>query len=181
MTSPESAIPVPGDLVVVARVIGASGIRGAIKLIPENRPQSSVLLACRHWWLDGGHGLISHWRTLSSRQQGNSIVALLAGLGDRDQALALKGAQVLISRADFPAPASDEYYWVDLIGCSVINAQEQLLGDVVSLMDHGAHPILVLSSDILIPFVERFLLNIDIAAKSIRVDWQPADADDRVN
>jgi 16S rRNA processing protein RimM len=163
-------IPVPGDLIVVARVIGASGIRGAIKLIPENTPNSSVLLACRNWWLNRGVGALVHWRTLSARQQGTSIVASLAGLSDRDQALALKGSQVWVSRADFPMPSTDEYYWVDLIGCAVVNVQDQMLGQVVDLMDHGAHPILVAESatmaaageQILIPFVAQYLLSVDI-------------------
>jgi 16S rRNA processing protein RimM len=33
----------------------------------------------------------------------------------------LQGARVFVSRASFPTPDDDEFYWVDLIGLAVHN------------------------------------------------------------
>jgi hypothetical protein len=46
------------------------------------------------------------------------------------------------ARADFPAAEEGEFYWVDLIGCAVVNEQGEALGEVTGLIDNGAHQIL---------------------------------------
>jgi 16S rRNA processing protein RimM len=35
----------------------------------------------------------------------------------------LKGARIFVSRASFPTPDDDEFYWVDLIGLAVVNRE----------------------------------------------------------
>ncbi len=79
-------------------------------------------------------------------------------------------------RADFPAPASGEVYWVDLLGCAVSNAHDEQLGCVCAIDDHGAHPILVVrhenGQERLIPYVPVYILSVDIAQRRIVVDWE---------
>jgi len=103
------------------------------------------------------------------------------GVADRNAAEALKGTAVHIPRRYFPALDSDEYYWVDLIGLEVENLQGEVLGQVVDMMDNGAHPILRVTPpaepeqesapEMLIPFVEHFVKTVDLAGKKITVDW----------
>lgn len=86
----------------------------------------------------------------------------------------LKGA-VGLMRADFPAPAEGEFYWVDLIGCQVINTKDQVLGKVEALDSNGVQDILdVRSSEsrFLIPFIDHYVLSVDVTEKMIRVDWE---------
>ncbi len=104
------------------------------------------------------------------------------GVAERTAAEALKGATVQIRRSHFPALAKDEFYWLDLIGLDVENLQDEHLGQVVDLMDNGAHPILRVTpagaadqepapAELLIPFVDRFVNAVDQAGKKITVDW----------
>ena len=90
-----------------------------------------------------------------------------------DQALALRGAIVSVSRDDFPQLAADEYYWTDLIGLKIINKQQELIGIVESLMDTGANSVLVVKGEKqhLIPFVANYVINVDTQNKCISVDW----------
>jgi 16S rRNA processing protein RimM len=55
------------------------------------------------------------------------------------------------------------------------------LGEVVGLMDNGAHPILRVASpdgveprtpELLIPFVDQFVASVDQSGKKITVDWE---------
>ncbi|MEK9775129.1 MAG: ribosome maturation factor RimM, partial [Quisquiliibacterium sp.] len=92
-------------------------------------------------------------------------------------ALRLKGLTVRVSRTDFPALADDEHYWVDLIGCTVVNTKNAELGVVQRVEDHGAHPILLLLSpdkhQLMIPFVDVFIIEVDTAGRRIVADWEP--------
>jgi len=169
-------------LVVVGYISGAYGLQGWVRIRPYSA-EADALLHAKTWWL-GNPELPQQLRDIDMMQAKNhsgDVVARLVGISDRDVAEALKGSVVQISRRHFPALSKDEYYWVDLIGLQVENLQGQSIGIVDSLMDNGAHPILKVSApadkpedapkEILIPFVDNFVNNVDMSAKKITVDW----------
>jgi 16S rRNA processing protein RimM len=178
--------PIPPDAIEVGRVADAWGVQGAIKIYPySNDPQA--LLASKRWFVApaesgpqgfNAQGLI---KLREVKRHGSFVVAKVQGLDDRDVAARYKGARVFLPRTSFPTPAKDEYYWVDLIGLSVSNLEGVALGQVTELMANGPQTILIIHEpqegskplERLIPFVSAFVLDVDIAAKTIRVDWQP--------
>jgi 16S rRNA processing protein RimM len=99
------------------------------------------------------------------------VIATITPAITREQALALKGAEVLVDRTAFPATEPDEYYWADLIGCTVSNPAGESLGQVLALDDNGAQAVLRLDSGILIPFVAAIILEVAPAEKRIVADW----------
>ncbi len=115
---------------------------------------------------------------LAARQQGDTLVASLEGVDDRDAALEWRGAWVAVPRSELPAPAAGEFYWSDLVGLSVVNRAEQTLGRVGKVLETGAHPVLQVEAEDgaerLIPVVSAYIDAIDTAAGRIVVDW-PAD------
>jgi 16S rRNA processing protein RimM len=184
------AEPLPDDLVEVGYVGAAYGIRGWIKVEPHAN-DASALLHARRWWLltppqaglvaaaEASRGQAVCVRVAQSREHSGTVVAQATGVSDRNLAEALKGRRVWIRRADFPAPEENEFYWVDLIGCTVSNEQGELLGEVSGLIDNGAHQILQVACALpdgkagerLVPFVDAFLRTVDTAGKRIVVDW----------
>lgn len=114
---------------------------------------------------------------LRCRVHGMNLIANLRGIEIRELAQALRGCEILVSRADFPPAAEGEYYWTDLIGCAVSTIEGVPLGVVTAVDDHGAHPLLRLQADDgrerLIPFVEAHVPEVDVAARRIVVDWDP--------
>lgn len=114
------------------------------------------------------------------REQGDIIVGTAEGLGDRNDAEALKGARVFVSRSAFPTPEPDEYYWIDLIGLNVVNRQGEFLGQVADLMATGPHSVLRCvvpaaegqdAVERLIPFVSAYIDSVSLADKRIVADW----------
>lgn len=119
----------PGDLVELGRIVSAYGIRGWVKVQPHSS-QAEVLRSAPQWWLTPFSSPLQstvsphpkdvvRYDVLQVRPQGSAIVAELKGLNDRNDADALRGQTVSVSRANFPAAPADEFYWVDLIGCQV--------------------------------------------------------------
>lgn len=126
----------PSDLVAVGRVTDAYGVRGWVKVLPYNAPTESVLRSCRRWWLPDGRSVAVE----RVRVHGASIVCKPAASEDRDAALAYKGLELRMRRADFPEGPAGEFYWVDLVGCAVVTPGGEGLGTVESVEDYGAHP-----------------------------------------
>ncbi|MFN7835929.1 MAG: ribosome maturation factor RimM [Burkholderiaceae bacterium] len=173
------------DLVAVARIAEPYGVKGWVHVV--SYADDSALLDRSHWCLsatDDPDGARSQSRAvLHCRPHGKGHVAQLAGVTDRDQALLLRGMHILAARADFPALSGDEYYWVDLEGCAVLNRENLALGVVAEVADYGAHPVLIVhpssadlgdasAPEVLIPFVAVFVDSVDLSNKIIRVDWQ---------
>ncbi|MBK1781122.1 ribosome maturation factor RimM [Advenella sp. WQ 585] len=194
---------IPDDLVELGRIVSAYGVRGMVKIQPHSA-QESILLNVKEWWLarlsragvqQEPHRLAKVSR---AREHTGSIVAFLEGCDDRDQAEALKGTSIFVSRAIFPTASDDEYYWVDLIGCSVYSTASAsgpvLLGLVQEVSDNGAHAVLHIARqeldeqgdvvflkddkgrvlEVLVPFVQAHVPFVDIRQKRIETDW-PAD------
>jgi 16S rRNA processing protein RimM len=170
----------PADAVEVGRIVGAWGVKGWFKVQPfANRP--SALFSSKRWHLCPGDGTGSPatappalLRITRAREHGAAVVAAAEDIADRDAAEALKGARIFVPRSSFPSPDQDEYYWVDLIGCVVVNRDGARLGTVREVFDTGAHCVLRVADgahERLIPFVAAYVDAVDLAARRITADW----------
>jgi 16S rRNA processing protein RimM len=176
----------PDDAVEVGRIVGAWGVKGALR-VQAYAASPQALFSSRRWFLqppeaarapaDGPRLL----RITGAREHGDGIVATAQDIADRDAAEALRGARIFVSRASFPTPEPGEYYWVDLIGLDVVDREGRLLGVVADLMDLGPHAVLQVrppqpdAGEVLIPFVAAYVDDVDLAGRRIAVDWAAGD------
>ncbi|MDP1899367.1 MAG: ribosome maturation factor RimM [Rubrivivax sp.] len=184
----DDAPALPADAIEVGRVLGAWGVKGAIKVKPfAADPQA--LFSSKRWFIQppetprppGGRpappwpGLL---RVVTAREQGDGVVATAQEIADRDAAAALKGARVFVARSSFPTPDADEFYWVDLIGLEVSNTKGEAFGPVVGLIETGPHCVLRAqpptpdAPEVLIPFVAAYVVQVDLPGRRIVVDWE---------
>jgi 16S rRNA processing protein RimM len=73
-----------------------------------------------------------------------------------------------------PATGPGEYYWTDLIGLEVVNADGASLGTVTGLFSNGAHDVMRVSEgkrERLLPFVATVIRAVDLAGGRIDVEW----------
>ncbi|NIF56542.1 ribosome maturation factor RimM [Burkholderia sp. Ax-1724] len=175
----------PADAVEVGAIVDAYGLKGWVKVSAhaDAGRGGDALLSARRWWLLRGDERRSA-PALQARTHSDSVVAHLGGTADRDEAFALRGFRVYLSRSEFPALEADEFYWVDLIGLTVVNLAGFELGRVASMIDNGAQSVLRIeypatdksgkpvADERLIPFVGVYVKTVDQAAKQIVVDWE---------
>ncbi len=151
---------------------GAYGLKGWVRIQPF---QDGEALIKSHNWIHVKHDQSSACLEVEQvKVHGSGIVAKLKGIDSPEAAEALKGA-VGLYRKDFPLTAEDEYYWVDLIGCKVVNRQGQDIGTVKSIIETGANDVLEVATagnkSVLVPFVANYLEEVDLNNKTIHVDW----------
>ena len=100
--------------------------------------------------------------------------AKLQGCEDRNAAELLRGMEIALPRSALPMDA-DSIYWVDLMGLTVVNRQDEVLGEVVDLLDTGPTSVLRLKAaddtERLIPFVSAYIDSVSLADKRIVADW----------
>lgn len=162
-------------LIELGRVLGAHGVRGAMRVrVPAGR--DSVLPDLRRLVLEPEPPAPAReFAVQQCRWQGDNLVVVLDTLTDREAAAEWRGAAVKARRGDFPPLAPGEFYWIDLIGRPVVNLQDVLLGRVADIEEHGAAPFMTIEAGdgraYRIPLVPAYL--IDVGEQALRVDWQP--------
>ncbi len=171
------------DVVVIGTIAGPWGIKGWVKLLSFTEPRDNIseYLRCL---CNRGDG----WQEFEFdeiKPQGKSIVAHIAGVDDRDQALAYRGAELGIAKAGLPELDSGEFYWHQLIGLSVVTdftGEPQLLGEVAQMMATGANDVMVVrptaasidQRERLVPWAPgSYVTDVDVDKGEIRVQWDP--------
>ena len=127
--------------VLLAVVIGAQGLKGEVKAklftaTPDALPRYGVLHT-----RNGRKLKITAFRPA---KEGEAVIAF-EGVGDRNQAEALKGTELFVDRDALPNPADDEFYHADLIGLEVRDGEGRVLGKVIALHNFGASDVLEFS------------------------------------
>lgn len=159
----------------MGRVTAPFGVKGWVKIYALTA-QLGNLRDYPVWWL-GHEGDWREMQVVVARVQGNTLVAQLAGIEDREAAVALKGLEVAVPREQLPGAAEGEFYWADLIGLRVVNTEQHEFGRVVRVMQTGANDVLVVASgngnepETLIPFIAGAIRQVDLEAGVISVDW----------
>ncbi len=184
----------PEDAVEVGRIVDAWGVRGWVK-VQAFASDPQALFSSKRWFLlppetpslkrPGPAGTAPGkipplLRITEAKEHGDVVVAKAQDVEDRNGSEALRGARIFIGRSSFPSAGLDEFYWVDLIGLSVVNREGEALGTVVGLIDTGPHSVLRLDTGLpgaseaterLIPFVAAYIDDVSLADKRITVDW----------
>lgn len=160
--------------ILLGRVAGDFGVRGELKLLSWTDPRDAIF-KYQPWTLRAGD-TEREVSGVRGRDTGRLLVASFPGVENREQAEALKGAEIWVTRDRLPPPKPGEYYWVDLEGLAVQTVEGVVLGTVSHLFDTGANPVLVVAGERerLIPFVNgQFVTSVDFGAGLIVVDWDP--------
>jgi 16S rRNA processing protein RimM len=126
------------NLILMARVAGAFGVKGEVRLTAYTA-DPMALLEYRDLKRESGAAGLT---LTSARPHKGGVVVRAQEVETREQAEALRGLRLYISREALPAPEEDEYYLVDLIGLTVQAADGETLGVVREVRDFGAGDLL---------------------------------------
>jgi 16S rRNA processing protein RimM len=97
-------------------------------------------------------------------------------VNDRDQAQALRGAQICVPRSELPQRDDKDFYRADLIGCEVMNLAGVHLGKVQHFIETPAQVLMVVrgEKEYWVPAVAQHLRRVDLQARQVIVDWSDA-------
>jgi 16S rRNA processing protein RimM len=162
-------VPTP-DLILLAHVAGAHGIRGEVLLKTYTAAPEDVAAYGPLTDKTGARPV-----TLKVvRVTPKGVIARFKGCDDRNAAEALKGTALYVARAKLPATTDEEFYHTDLVGLAVVDSAATPLGVVATVLDFGAGTILEIKWDAsskteLVPFTKACVPTVDLVARRIVV------------
>ena len=159
----------------VGRVTGAHGLKGALRLRPDN-PDSDSLEQVARVFLESAGQAREFRLTGLTRLNATTRRITLEGVADVNAAEALKGAVVMLAAEDVPAAKPGEFYYYEAIGCEVFLTDGSRLGTIEEIFSTGAHDIWVVRDgerEVLVPVIEDVVKAMDFAARRVTIEPIP--------
>src|SRR5579875_3042218 len=128
----------PDRLVLVARVSGAFGVKGEVRIRTYTDNPLAVLNFRKLMGADGQLALT----LVSGRSFKEGLIARAKEIATKEEADASKGLDLYAPRSALPATDPDEFYLTDLIGLKAETAEGAPLGTVKSVQNFGAGDVL---------------------------------------
>jgi 16S rRNA processing protein RimM len=167
----------PDRLLSIGKVVGVHGLKGALKVASHAESPDAfaagrtlILMGPGESGNNGGErSRAIEW--VKPHQRG--LLVGLEGVADRTAAESLVGAHFYIRRSELPPPEEGAYYWADLIGLTVIDAEDHRLGRLTAILPTGSNDVYVVrdgGEEILVPALASVVIDIDLTSRTMRVD-----------
>ena len=153
------------DLICIGAIAGAFGVAGEVRLKSFCSEPTDIVTYGPLLTEDGSRS----FQITLTRPVAGGLGARVEGVKTKEQADALRGTSLYVSRDRLPALPDDEFYHADLIGLSAYDTGGELIGKVTAIYNHGAGDIVEISpirhkSALLLPFTTAIVPNVDLAA-----------------
>lgn len=163
-------------MVCVGQIATAHGVRGLVKLRSYTADPAAIVDYAPLCDLTGRR----QFKLRLVGEAGDQLLAAIDGVGDRDEAMALRGLRLYVPRERLPEPADDEeFYHVDLIGLDVVTVAGEPFGRVVAVADHGAGDVVEIArpgevaASVAAPFTRACFPVVDLTAGRLVIDPPP--------
>ena len=158
-------------LLPIGKIVGAHGIRGKLKVF-SYAETPDVFQSKRHALVKHKSGQLLEFSINFVDSYKGGVLLSLEEITDRSRAEELVGSELLIDKRELPEPEDGSYYWFDLIGLSVWTTENQLIGQIESIIQTGSNDVYVVNGkdgETLIPALASVILEIDLERQTMRV------------
>jgi 16S rRNA processing protein RimM len=158
----------------VGKIVNTQGIKGELKVLlqtdfPEVRFQKGSKLIL----IDAEQKTKLTVEVESGRLQKNVYIVKFVGFNDINQVEKYKGWMIKVSAADLLELEDDQYYYHEIMGCSVETEEGEALGTITDILTPGANDVWVVTrpagKPVLLPVIDDVVLHVDVAAKVVKV------------
>jgi 16S rRNA processing protein RimM len=159
------------DLICVAKIIDAHGIKGEVKLKSFTGGQGDIFDFKE---LLDNSGVLKYKLKKKSITT-KAIIASISGVTDRNIAESMVGTMFYVNRIDLPEIEDrEEFYYNDLVGMDALNQQKQKIAIVKGVYNFGAGDLIEIefaNGDLeMLPFSNKVVPEINIEQKYLIID-----------
>ena len=154
--------------ICVGQFAGAHGVRGLMKLRSFTGEPQAIFDYAPLATEDG-----RVFKIVFKSAAKDHFLVEVEGIANKEEADALRGDRLYISRTKLPKTAQDEYYEAELIGLTVVDKSGKDYGRILGVHDHGAGVFLEIGQgkkdSFMLPFKDAFVPEVDVKAGKVVV------------
>lgn len=168
--------PEAESLLAIARLGRPHGVRGEIRAEALCPPVLSfeALARARPLWLRHGRAELKRVKVEGLRPHQGQWLLTLEGVGGREEAGELRGAELCLERRELPELPEGWYWEADLLGLTVVDRELGEIGRASGLESVAGQSVLMVERGegdrIRIPWVRELVRRVDVARRRIEVD-----------
>ncbi|MDC2864730.1 MULTISPECIES: ribosome maturation factor RimM [unclassified Bacillus (in: firmicutes)] len=151
----------------VGKIVNTHGVRGEIRVVsrtdfPEERYKVGNTL---YIWQEKATAPLSV-KITSHRQHKSFDLLTFEGYNNVNEVEQLKGSLLKVPEDQLGELAEGEYYYHEIIGCTVVTEDGETIGTIKEILSPGANDVWVIKQpkgqDVLIPYIEEVVLQVNI-------------------
>jgi 16S rRNA processing protein RimM len=166
------------NLIIIGKCGRPYGVKGWFHIQSFTADPNNIL-NYRNWTLLTPQGKQKPVELEGIRAHGNHFVAKIQGIDSPEDAKSIGLFQIAMPQDELPELGENEYYWADLVGLKAILPSGVTLGTVSELFETGANDVIVVKTEqnkeLLVPYTDEVVLDVDLDAGTLTVDWDPAE------
>lgn len=155
----------------IGQIVGTHGVNGELRVQPWcDSPDFFKKFNTLYYDEKGAQAV----KVLTCRPHGNVVLLCLEGVSGVNTAAALRGKVLYMNRRDAAMPP-EHFFVVDLIGCSVIDADDESheYGVLTEVTHTGANDVWhikdVAGKEYLLPVIEQVVIHTDVEAGIVKI------------
>jgi 16S rRNA processing protein RimM len=160
-------------LLAIGKIVGIHGIKGNLKIVSYSENMTVFKEDMLVFTRDPSGRIQSHEVEWAAPYKRGGLLSL-KGVADRDKAESMVGLELLIDRSVLPELENGTFYWFELIGLSVLTADDVTVGRITSIIPTRSNDVYVVRDrdnvETLIPAIQSVVINIDLGKKIMRVN-----------
>jgi 16S rRNA processing protein RimM len=154
--------------VVVGRITRAHGVHGEVAVLVISEVPERFRDGATVWTEDGRALTVS-----ASRSHGDRLLVRFDGVGDREEADALRGTLLVVPESASPELPEGSWWDHQILGCEVETDAGRTMGSVRDVIHTAANDVWSVvdeaQTETLIPVIADVIVEVDAAAKRIVV------------
>jgi len=167
----------------VGKIVNTHGIRGEVRVISQTDFPDERYAEGSHLYVGKDRSSNKTELTVEAhRRHKNFDLLKFAGLDSINDVEGFKGESLFISEDQLSDLGEHEFYYHEIIGCEVYDENNNLLGKISEILSPGANDVWVVKrkgkKDLLLPYIEDVVKNVDPEAKRVEVELIPGLVDD---
>lgn len=156
----------------VGKIVNTHGIRGELKIVPQTDfPEIRFAKGSRLLCFPPNGGEPVPVTVSRARFHKGTYLVKFSEFDNINEVEKFKGGSLKVSEDQLVELEDGEYYYHQIVGCQVFNEEGELLGTVKEIWAPGANDVWVARSadgkELLIPYIDEVVKQVDIAAKRI--------------
>jgi 16S rRNA processing protein RimM len=164
------------NLLSIGKIVGTHGLKGVVRVFSYAESVSRFASGLSLHLKDAGGGE-NVFKIKWAKPHSKVLLLSLEGITNRNEAEALIGSELFISKDLLEEPEEGSYFWFDIIGLSVFSVDDEYIGRVTSIIETGSNDVYVVTcpaeketKEVLVPALAMVIKAIDLEKKTMTVD-----------
>ncbi len=163
------------DCFYLGKIVKKHSFKGEV-VIKLDTDEPELYKEMESVFVDLGNNLVPFFIDKSSLHKGNQLRVQFEDVYSEEDADAILKAEIYLPLSLLPKLSGNKFYYHEVIGFEVIDAEYGLIGTIRSINDSAAQPLFEIekeSKEILIPMVDNFITEVNREAKTIHITTPP--------